>query len=67
MRTDYERGGGLGPSGRLAALQPLVEANGEYDKLVDGAFENFLSIKGQSVYDPHFVKVSHRWLACLQD
>jgi hypothetical protein len=55
-----------GLHGRLAALQPLVESNGEYDKLVDGAFENFLSIKGQSAYDPHFTKVVARNLLSWQ-
>jgi hypothetical protein len=43
--------------GRLAQLQPLLEANGEYDKLLGGAFENYLLVRGQLAYDPHFFKV----------
>lgn len=42
---------------RMPRIQSLVEANGEYDKIINGLFENYLSIKGTTSFDPDFRKV----------
>eukprot|EP00043_Microstomoeca_roanoka_P014073 m.138608 g.138608 ORF g.138608 m.138608 type:complete len:933 (+) comp15918_c0_seq3:100-2898(+) len=54
---------------RIARIRPLIEANGEYEKIMFGLFENFLSIKGTTSFDPDFKKtmVVHDWLHFFQE
>eukprot|EP01147_Barroeca_monosierra_P003527 gene3527-6145_t len=53
---------------RMPRIQSLVEANGEYDKIINGLFENYLSIKGTTSFDPDFRKTLqvHDWLLFYQ-
>jgi len=57
---DAREGKGDGQSAKARRLHQLyrnVQANGEYQKMVNGMFENFLFVKGSSGYDPEFKKV----------
>lgn len=37
----------------------VVEANGEYEKLIEGCFENYLCLRGAANYDPNLIKACY--------
>lgn len=50
------------------ALLELVQANGDYSKITEGCFENYLTLKGLQTFDPNLNKITtvNQW-ACFND